>query len=265
MSDLDLDCTILYPKIHLYRGLIDDPEGLVEKLKESEKDPSTSFIFSDWRQWSIFGTYIYQLNFNIPDFSKFDSEEYAKEKNYLDNINDAFYKTTSHFLETYGETVKDDWYKMGPSFCKYDFAKTEEQQQRDLAMLPHTDYVYLEADTPGNKFALTCTMYLNDTYEGGEIEFIIDDVVFKHKPKAGDITVFPSGHPDLFPDDPIYFHSVKQVKNDEKYFIRCFYQTPFEGSELWHKGMAKYGEEKWLVMEQERIANKIPLHKVDYV
>ena len=260
----DLDYTLLYPKVHLYQGLIDDPEGLVAKLRESEENPSSSFIFADWKPWSVFGSYVYQLNFDAPDFSKVDKDLYEKEKQYLDNINDAFHKSTNHYLETYGKTVLEDWYKMGPSFCKYDFAESTETAE-PLAMIPHTDYVYLESDTPGNKFTLTCTMYLNDTYEGGEIEFTIGDTVFKHKPKAGDITVFPSGHPDLFPDDPIYFHSVKQVFNDEKYFVRCFYQTPFEGSELWHKGVNKFGEEKWKEMEIERIKSGIPLDRVDYV
>lgn len=265
MINESLDCTKLYPKVHLYQGLIDDPEGLVKTLRNAEKNPSDSFIFADWKPWSVFGSYVYQLNFADPDFSEVDQEMYEKEKRYLDNINEAFYKATNDYLESYGQTVKDDWYKMGPSFCKYDFAKTDEDVERDLAMRPHTDYVYLEADTPGNKFTLTCTMYLNDTYEGGEIEFIINEDTFKYKPKAGDIMVFPSGHPDLFPEDPVYFHSVKQVLNDEKYFVRCFYQTPFEGSDLWHQGVAKYGKEKWEELEKERLQSGIPLSKVDYV
>jgi hypothetical protein len=265
MTDKKINYEILYPKIHVYKNLIKDPNGLVSLFKKAEEDPSSSYMYSDWRDWSVFGTYIYQINFEQPDFFIVDEKKYNIEKQYFDNINDCFYKTTNHFLDMYGKTVGDNWYKMGPSFCKYDYAKTEEQQLKKMAMRPHTDYIYLEADTPGNKFALTCTMYLNDDYEGGGVTFTIGKDTVTYKPKAGDIMVFPSGHPELLSEGKIYFHGVEQVKNKEKYFVRSFYQIPFEGSQKWHDGINKYGEELWSEMEKERIANRIPLNKVDYV
>ena len=50
-------------------------------------------------------------------------------------------------------------------------------------------------------------MYLNDNYEGGEIEFPNQKV--KIKPEAGSILIFPSMNP--------YIHESKPTSKNEKY------------------------------------------------
>lgn len=59
----------------------------------------------------------------------------------------------------------------------------------------------------------TCTIsavvYLNDDYEGGEIEFIRQGLVVK--PKAGDIVMFPSNF--------VYEHASLEVKSGTKYSV----------------------------------------------
>ena len=52
--------------------------------------------------------------------------------------------------------------------------------------------------------------YLNDDYEGGEIEFPrLDGYV--HKPKVGDIAIFPSNY--------IYEHASLPIKSGIKYCV----------------------------------------------
>jgi hypothetical protein len=92
-------------------------------------------------------------------------------------------------------------------------------------------------------------MYLNDDYEGGEIEFKVlqSDGSFdrvSYKPKAGDILVFPSDEP--------YYHGVNLTTKGKKYFVRSFWDYYFPGTEEWHEGLKTYGEETWLKMEQDR-------------
>lgn len=240
---------VLYPKIHVYKDLLPGVDELVQILKESEQDPNTSYIYKDWKPWSIFGTYVYQIDNDILH-SNITDERFLKEKHYLELVKNAFYTSTGHFLDEHNLKLPEDWQIMGPSFSKYN---QDSYVGNGLAMRRHTDYQPWESEVPGYKFALTCTMYLNDTYEGGEISFKIKDKVIDYKPKPGDVIVFPSGHPNFLCEDEVYLHGVKQISGGDRYLIRCFYQFYYPGSEEWHKNKEKYGEELWAKMERERI------------
>jgi hypothetical protein len=251
MSDLIFES--LDKNIHVYKNLIPEPEKLVEILKVSEKNPEESFFFSEWSKWSVFGSYLTPHIRKSPDNnSQSEMDRFLFEQRNVSNINDAFFKSTNHFLNYHNITKGDDWVIMGPSYSKY--IHDRESHNPDLEMEYHTDYKPLEADGPGNKFVITCTMYLNDDYDEGGLEFITGNKTTIHyKPKAGDVLVFPSGHPDFLSDDGRYFHGVKKVLNADKYLIRCFYQIPFAGTEEWHKNKEKFGAEEWDRMETERI------------
>ncbi len=253
MSDVHYE--VLYPKIHLYKNLIPNPEKLVEILKESESKPGSSKIFFDWVPWSRFGTYLNQTPIpeviltEIPESER--DEKFYYEYNYAKIIWNAFNTATNHFLNEHGVTKGDNWVIMGPSYSRY-FYDNNPRSHKDV-MTHHTDFVRIEADMPGNKFAITCTMYLNDDYEGGDIDFIIKNNHITYKPKAGDVLVFPSGHPDILSDGHMYLHGVKRVKKADKYLIRCFYQIPYEGSAEWLANQEKYGKDVWADMEKRRI------------
>jgi hypothetical protein len=76
----------------------------------------------------------------------------------------------------------------------------------------------------------TCTIsaviYLNDDYEGGEIEFIRHGLTIK--PKAGDIIIFPSNY--------VYEHASLEVKSGVKYSVVVM--TDY--NDLYHKGGNSY-------------------------
>jgi predicted 2-oxoglutarate/Fe(II)-dependent dioxygenase YbiX len=55
-------------------------------------------------------------------------------------------------------------------------------------------------------------IYLNDDYEGGEIEFVNFDI--KIKPKAGTLIMFPSNYP--------YSHIAHPVISGTKYAVSTF-------------------------------------------
>ena len=245
----------LYPKIYLYKDLIPNPEILVQMLKDSENNPGSSKVFMDWIPWHIFGTYLNQtpipelLIQNISESEK--DEKFNNEYKYAKIIWDAFHTATSHFLNEHNVTKGDDWIVMGPSYSRY--FHDDSLDSYENVMVHHTDFVRIEADMPGNKFVLTCTMYLNDDYEGGDIDFIIKNDHIPYKPKAGDVLVFPSGHPDILSEGQTYLHGVKKVQKVDKYLIRCFYQIPYAGSEEWLANENKYGKEVWAEMERKRI------------
>jgi hypothetical protein len=112
----------------------------------------------------------------------------------------------------------------------------------------HVDYIPEAVNFPGEKFMITCCVYPNDDYEGGEIEFWADGKAIRYKPEAGDILVFPSGNP-LFPGDGRpYFHSVCPTGLGEKYLFRTFGKYIDPVTPEWEAGVQEHGEESWKLM-----------------
>jgi hypothetical protein len=64
----------------------------------------------------------------------------------------------------------------------------------------------------GANRAISVLIYLNDDYEGGEIEFVNFDI--KIKPKAGTLIMFPSNYP--------YRHIAHPVISGTKYAVSTF-------------------------------------------
>lgn len=246
-------------RIYVYKNLLKDPLGLVEILKDAEENPENSFLFKDWAKWSVFGTYVYEVGKDKPEpTNEVQEKRLLLEQSYHDNILDVFYKTTSHFLKTLDLSVDPEWNRAGPSYSKYLPDNIAEGiQHPNLSMLYHTDYEWMDPDSPGDEFMLTCTMYLNDDYERGGLKFAFKDKRVDYKPSSGDIVVFPGGHPDLLSDSGIYYHAVDKVLKKEKYLIRMFYTKYNPGTQEWWDNYNKYGEEVWNKMEKDRISKAI--------
>lgn len=68
----------------------------------------------------------------------------------------------------------------------------------------------------GGKFPRTISLsaYINDEYEGGELEFAHFNI--KHKPEIGDIIIFSSAFP--------YMHSVAPVTSGTRYAVVNWYR-----------------------------------------
>ena len=122
-----------------------------------------------------------------------------------------------------------------------------------MAMDYHTDFQEELSDEPGEKFGITCNMYLNDNYEGGEVLYSVNGKEFSYKPKRGDVIVFPSTHP--------YYHAVNIVSEGEKAFIRSFWHFEEPETEEWKKFKNSYSPEEFeKVLEEKRsLGTKTPL------
>lgn len=238
MNDLNLE--VIYPKIHVYRGLFKDNAEFLEKLKS----------MPDWKAWWVFGEQ-FLINGNVDiKFDTFPSpetwESVTKDLDYFaKTIDGYFYKATADYVATHNIEL-DNWVHQIPSVCKY---TSSGGVSDEYAMHVHTDFQQEKRHARGLKFnGVTCTMYLNDDYEGGEMVFRIqncneyDEVIYK--PQAGDILVFPSKEP--------FFHGVKKMISGDRYFIRNFWLSDYPGSPEWLAGEAEHGPEKWAEMEKER-------------
>ena len=145
-----------------------------------------------------------------------------------------------------GNPIKE-WEYTGPSIARYRI-----DIEDPLAMTYHTDYIREPIVTPGHKFAITALTYFNDDYEGGEIDFIANGDAYMYKPEAGDLLVFPSGHPDfLMSENSIYLHGVMPVNHNSKYLSRMYWTKYSAGAPEWFENEEKFGKEKWQEMQQE--------------
>jgi hypothetical protein len=248
-----LEKSIIYPKVIVYHNLLKDTDKIIDLIKSNK-------FSNKWQDWSPKGNIMI-----IDDFGQFDiieSEEEKYEKEIFQNIKKAFQISSKDFIEQYKDSLgwpqfinswdieDNNWIKSGISFLKYD--PTEKIQdklykEKPFAMEYHTDTHEFDLESPGNKFIITVTMYLNDDYEGGEISFLdeVNNKIINYKPEKGDITIFPSGSP--------YYHGVTKIFKNERYLLRMFWFWNYEGSNDWHLNKNKYGEEKWKIIEKKRI------------
>ncbi len=238
----------LHPQVWVFRNAIPNPEVLMKKLLE----------LPNWNDWWVFGQINDELSGGDTIWEDFPSREewdvhLESKKNtrypeLVTEIEEYFYAATKQYVETMGIEL-DNWVHQTPSVCLY---KSEGGVGEGMSMNYHTDWQPEKAEARGNKFRVTCTMYLNDNYDGGELAFIIrenrndnsNDIKFDYKPSAGDILIFPSTEP--------FYHGVKDISNGDRFFIRNFWLEYFPGTPEWLENEAKYGEEEWAKMEKER-------------
>lgn len=133
--------------------------------------------------------------------------DYAIDKNILftnDILMQDLYRSTdtwiSECLKDYRTVFIHEEVEGGP----YIYLKYEDSDKFDA----HID--------DGKKYPRTVSVsaYLNDNYEGGEIEFPHFGIF--HKPSAGDIIVFGSSYP--------YLHKVHPTKNGTRYAVVNWYR-----------------------------------------
>lgn len=256
MSDLKYE--EIYDKIIVFKNPWKDLDSLVKTIVESESNPEGSWI-GPWSDWYTFGreTSYYNQNNEV-------NERVTREQNAIKEIEDIFHLTTKIYLEKYANTkltLKDGidytdedgklWRKMGPSICQY--YPEAGIEETDLAMHYHSDYQIENRDDECFNFALTVTMYLNDDYEGGEIDFFVNNKLIMYKPEAGDVVVFPAGHPEfLTVGEELYLHGVKKVHGSRKHFIRNHWQMHQTGTPEWRANAELYGVDTWIEMEKAR-------------
>jgi hypothetical protein len=239
----------LYPKVLVYQDLLPEPDRLYQIMKASEHDADGRFYLRKWDKWSVFGTYVQEKH---EDSEHYEPREFGKryddEKYLATCVIESYSKAIDHYIGKYNVAVPEGGRLMSSSFSKYD--SDLDVLKNGMTMPYHTDFNIAERAMPGNKFFLTCTTYINDDYDGGDICFYINGDFINYKPKAGDILVFPSGMP--------YYHGVKTIRNGNKFFIRNFISYPFNGTKEWLAKQREFGAPAWADKERERLAYETP-------
>ena len=121
-------------------------------------------------------------------------------------------------------------------------------EDSEFTIKVHTDWHPHRGHWPGPKQIITYTFYLNDDYEGGEIDFIEEQEnrMVTYKPRKGDVTIFPAGRP--------FWHAARAAKSgSNKIFIRVFAIKRYMGSDEWIYNSSTFGVEQWLEKEKEKV------------
>lgn len=234
----------IYPKVMVFHNALENPEGFLDEITNRQT------YVEPWHEWYTMGNQTLFLDYPYFEFNSFPSQEewnYQLNKSSNDlakNIANIFFSCTSEYIDKYNMN-SENWVHGIPTICSH-FAK---EKTGELAMQYHTDFIMSQSENPGYKHFITCNIYINDDYDGGEVSYKIfkeDESydLFSYKPQKGDVVVFPSAPP--------YFHGVKKTLSGEKYFIRMFWGYNYGGSEQWLLNQQKYGEEEWARMEKER-------------
>jgi hypothetical protein len=183
-----------------------------------------------------------QKNFGIEMMENFHlvTEDYIKKYNITVDLNETSIDENGNSTQT--------WRWTGGTIGKYHMSDEEQK----VGMRYHSDYIREQGYAPGYKFVITCTIYFNDDYEGGEIDFAMGDKLIKYKPEAGDLLVFPSGHPDYLTEEgQPYLHGVMPSYNKNKFLSRMYWQKYQKGTDEWYEKEKEFGKEVWASMQPE--------------
>lgn len=267
----------IMPQVTVYQNIFSDSElnfllkeiyeSQIDMSKEDSTDPNMSSYFDyhgpkpeykqdgsliySWKPWYTYGSK------SIWSFPNEDRNNHNQSMGYK-IIHNAILKVHEDYLNDWKEN--GDWtYNIKNwdldtndpecmTISELEILQHRINNETDYTIHVHIDWHEQRKDEPGPKQILTYTIYLNDEYDGGEIDFVDEKnlSVMVYKPKKGDITVFPAGRP--------YWHGARAVKSKpNKIFIRTFALHRSRGSEEWNEGIRNYGVVRWLEMKKEEI------------
>jgi hypothetical protein len=257
-------------QLNLLLNEIKKSETLVNEIKITKPEDSAFFDYhgdfpqkkedgsciNTWVPWYTYGTKSF--------WSPPKKQNKNKKLNNLQEIgfylvSDALHKIHNDYVNEYKNTGTwtyniEDWSlhtsEKSMELSQFEILKHKKNINSEYTIDVHTDWHSNREEQPGPKQIFTYTIYLNDDYEGGEIDFVDEKNkhLISYKPKKGDITVFPSGRP--------FWHAARGVKSDEsKYLIRTFSMFHNPVNQAWIDGLKKHGPTLWMEMELEKNIN----------
>jgi hypothetical protein len=265
---------IIYPRIMVFRNGISEPEKIVEQLSKFSNwdkwyDIGEQILFNPMctHQFNNFPTRNEWYQSHLEPRNKVEPEEL---RNLIELFEEKFFESTEHYINHY-HCTKPNWLHLGSNILRYEGREAKESEikgqnqaklnrdeetgkidkshydttkgeaggTKEMTLPFHTDFYQADEFEPGLKAEYTVTMYLNDDYDGGEIDFrifnrretemrVVDGEMVPttegeeipkivYKPQAGDIIIFPSRVP--------FYHGVRRVSTGTKYFARMFWMS----------------------------------------
>jgi predicted 2-oxoglutarate/Fe(II)-dependent dioxygenase YbiX len=207
MQNLDfevLDLGLIY-----YKNIVQNPEKLIKDIEELElkllsKDTNSKTMVEPWTNWSYSDGRVFCLQKFIPQVK------------HINPSMDVFYREQVSISKQLFAALDDTLEHY--STILYPWAKANIKSREDrMHLLKYTEGGHLPAhqDQGISSRVLSVLLYLNDDYEGGEIEFKHSNV--KIKPQAGSVIFFPSNF--------LYVHEVHPITKGTRYSLPNWYHN----------------------------------------
>jgi hypothetical protein len=264
----------ILPKVVVYRNVLSEKQisDIVDVISKSEddisslefampedsayedkhgpqpKDRQDGSLIQTWCHWYTFGA---RSKFSNKTTDITDQNQLNARQSIFDALNIVHkdYSEEWKGVEGWPEYVEYFDLNIGSMyFSDIEILKHRINTDSEFTIGVHTDWHEQRSEHPGPKQIITYTIYLNDDYGGGEVDFVNekDRELITYKPRRGDITVFPSGRP--------YWHAARAASSgNNKLFLRVFAGWNYEGSNSWKRGVEEYGLDAWTKMESERV------------
>jgi hypothetical protein len=233
--DFSLDSHEILPYVRVYPNLFPDIEEMKSILYEHERttteDPESPHFFEPYRPWYTFGR-VTDVQ-RTPD--EFSHEYIRKQKYFHERVKQVREAVIADYCDKYKVfdfINTETWVQQSVNVAEYfDGASVPDPQIHGLnislkpkAMNYHTDFEIKKMCEDSDNFVLTCNVYWNDDYKGGEVVFFDSDQLLPYKPKQGEVLIFPSGSPFFPQDGQAFYHCANSVFKGKKYFSRNYLQ-----------------------------------------
>jgi hypothetical protein len=182
--------------IAIYNNVWDDYKESIDSIEKMVSDPTLEINFEP-------STILGDIDNKLNDEKKLRTSS---------NMYIANYMHTNEYLNNFDKKCNDVINLVLPGYVRH-FGITEEIYNKEhFQLLKYTSGGKFDRhydSFPAAKRAVSVLIYLNDEYEGGEIEFVNFNV--KIKPKSGTLILFPSNYP--------YAHIAHPVTSGTKYVV----------------------------------------------
>jgi hypothetical protein len=194
------DLKILEKNIWYFKNVVSYPEDLLKFINEVDEDTRSHEIITKWSPWTasddttfVYGDNKYVISNNINN--KIDNARLDQKILYIKNSFEmAFDMCLNQYLAQHG--LDKNHYSLPMQQIPI------RRWIKGPGMGPHCDGY--DGDT---SLAFSMITYLNEDYEGGEIEFPNHNMSLK--PASGSLLIFPSQEP--------YLHKVNPILSGERY------------------------------------------------
>lgn len=192
----------LHDKIIYYKNALDNPASIIDKIESLDSRSRLESQIPKWSTWTAsdnnLQVYGYEKEGMVSN-QRFGCDmdlQYAIIINNIHYISDICLSHYCNVTSSVKPFLPDHF-----SIRKY------------VAGAEMGNHVDSEDPTDTSHPVLSGVFYLNDSYEGGEIEFPNQNL--KIKPEAGSLLIFPSERP--------FFHTPAKVVSGNKYMIPFFW------------------------------------------
>jgi hypothetical protein len=203
-----MDYEILDLGLVYYKNAIPNPQFIIdtvnsvdERFSSGEHGDSPTEVKA-WNAWT-YGTMTFNWQKFFPESKDISPHDYYGKE--MKAVADVLYSSLDKAFEHYSNSI-------------YPFAaKNIKNREESIHLLKYEPGGHLPAhqDQGVSSRVLSTVMYLNDNYEGGEIEFKQSGV--RIKPEAGSIIFFPSNF--------LYVHEVYPITSGSRYSMPHWYHN----------------------------------------